>query len=79
MNGYNNGCGGGEISRHRGSYEDYDHSDEEMYVYDQCCRNCRYFRQLEFGFYCTCPELSEFDSPSDNGSNWCENWKGVRR
>ena len=25
----------------RGRWEDYDHSDQEMNVYDQCCENCR--------------------------------------
>ncbi len=24
-------------NRFRGSYDDYDHSDQELYVYDQCC------------------------------------------
>ena len=30
-------------NRIRGGYEDYDHSDEELYVYDQSCENCCYF------------------------------------
>lgn len=25
----------------RGGWEDYDHSDQEMDVYEQCCENCR--------------------------------------
>ena len=64
---------------HRGSYEDYDHSDEEIYVYDQCCLNCRYFRHYEIGSECTNPNLDEFDSPADNGTDWCENWRGRSR
>ena len=30
------------FNRSRGSYEDYDHSDQELYVYDQNCDNCCY-------------------------------------
>ncbi len=52
----------------RGSYEDYDHSDEEMYVYDQCCDNCRFFRNNE----CVRPERDEFDYPGPK--DWCELW-----
>ena len=37
-------CKDGDDFRHS-SYDDYDHSDEELYVYDQCCRNCRYFEK----------------------------------
>ena len=59
---------------HRGGYDDYDHSDEELYVYDQCCRNCRYFQNHQ----CTNSGRDEFDYPADNGSDWCEEWKGRR-
>lgn len=44
----------------RGSYEDYDHSDQEMYVYDQCCDNCRYQHNC-------------YHTPFPSG--WCEYWK----
>lgn len=44
----------------RGSYEDYDHSDQELYVYDQNCDNCRYR-----GYCCHEPYPSE----------WCEYWE----
>ena len=51
-------------------------TDDELYVYDQCCRNCRY--------YC------DWDSPEENGcklygrpdyeqypeNSWCFDWKG---
>ena len=47
-------------NRTRGGYEDYDHSDQEMYVYDQCCENCRY--------RCNCHY-----TPVPSG--WCEYWK----
>ena len=63
-----------EYPYHRGGYDDYDHSDEELYVYDQCCRNCRYFQNHQ----CTNPDRDEFDYPADNGSDWCEDWKGRR-
>ena len=45
----------------RGSYEDYDHSDQELYVYDQNCDNCRY-----------CGRCRHTPFPS----GWCEYWKG---
>ena len=44
------GCGGHHV-RH-GSYEEYDHSDQEIYVYDQCCANCRFFCGSEYGSEC---------------------------
>ena len=31
----------------RGSYEDYDHSDQEMYVYDQCCDNWTIVKKVD--------------------------------
>ncbi len=65
-------------ARH-GSYEEYDHSDGELYVYDQCCKNCRYFRfSDEYGAECMRPGADEFDAPADDGSTWCEDWKGGR-
>ena len=60
-------------SSHRGSYDDYDHSDEELYVYDQCCGNCRYYDSA--ACCCTRPWQDEFRD--ENG--WCMEWKGVRR
>lgn len=59
----------------RSLYDEYDHSDEEIYVYDQCCRNCRYFGNRE----CVRPGADEFDAPAENGSDWCEEWKGKSR
>lgn len=43
----------------RGSYDDYDHSDEELYVYDQSCDNCRYRSNCHH-------------TPFPSG--WCEYW-----
>ena len=68
------GCGGHQV-RH-GSYEEYDHSDQEIYVYDQCCANCRFFCGSEYGSECVRLEADEFDNPPDDGSGWCEYWKG---
>lgn len=56
-------------NRIRGSYEDYDHSDQELYVYDQCCENCRFFN----GGCCN-EGREDFDPYPD--ANWCEDWKG---
>jgi len=47
----------------RGGYDDYDHSDEELYVYDQCCENCHFY-----GNCCHTPF----------SSGWCEYWKDGR-
>jgi len=68
------GCDGHHV-RH-GSYEEYDHSDQEIYVYDQCCANCRFFCGSEYGSECVRLEADEFDNPPDDGSGWCEYWKG---
>lgn len=48
--------------RTRGGYEDYDHSDQEMYVYDQSCDNCCYCDHCRHTPY---------------ASNWCEYWRGY--
>lgn len=48
----------------RGGYDDYDHSDEELYVDDQCCENCRYYGNC-------------YHIPFPSG--WCEYWKDGRR
>lgn len=50
------------INHSRGSYEDYDHSDQELYVYDQNCDNCCYRDHC-----CHTPYAS----------NWCEYWRGY--
>ena len=47
----------------RGGYEDYDHSDEELYVDDQCCENCRFCGNC-------------YHTPFPSG--WCEYWKDGR-
>ena len=67
------------IYHRRGSYDEYDHSDEELYVYDQCCGNCRFFRNQEFGSVCLNRNHDEFDAPADSGTDWCEYWRGQKR
>ena len=47
-------------NRVRGGYEDYDHSDQELYVDDQCCENCHY-------------QYNCRHTPFPSG--WCEYWK----
>lgn len=54
--------------------------DEELYVYDQCCENCR--------FYCESDDNDDFDEASGcknygredyerrPPSHWCCDWKG---
>ena len=57
----------------RGSYEDYDHSDEELYVYDQCCENCRFDQDGK------CSRKDKHGREEDVMSDWCPDWKGKRR
>lgn len=59
---------GGYPVRH-GSYEEYDHSDQEIDVYDQCCQNCRYYDALE----CRCKRRY---TVFRNETDWCVDWKG---
>lgn len=64
----NCGCGG-RRARH-GSYDEYDHSDEELYVYDQCCRNCLFYNSGD----CSCSHSYQYGFK--DGSGWCIDWKG---
>lgn len=54
----------------RGSYDDYNHSDEELYVYDQCCGNCRFYDSTE---YCCKHGFNGLRKTCD----WCMDWKGI--
>lgn len=60
---------GGHRARH-GSYDEYDHSDQEVYVFDQCCKNCRYYNDCEF----CCNR--HYGSGFKKGTDWCMDWKG---
>lgn len=57
--------------KHNGSYWNYDHSDQELYVYDQCCQNCRYCGD---GYECENYDRENY-MPRPH-SNWCMDWKG---
>lgn len=63
--------------KHHSRWDEYE-PEEEIYVYDQCCKNCIYFRQSAYGSECVHPEHDEFDCPADDGSDWCDLWKGKR-
>ena len=54
----------------RDSYDDYDHSDEELYVYDQCCQNCRFYSEQG-----VCCMYGREDYRPFQPSNWCVDWK----
>ena len=58
------------IIRRRDSYDDYDHSDEELYVYDQCCQNCRYYNETN-----GCSRFDREEYESFPLSSWCVDWK----
>ena len=60
-------------------YRDYYEENEEMYVYDQSCENCRYYcgwgeeGQRDCKFY-TRDDYERFPK-----SHWCYQWKGIRK
>ena len=72
---------------HRGSYEEYDHSDQELAIDDQCCGNCCYY---ECGF-CNKPDTNDYNEYYDeyddededyysddiehDEKDWCDEWK----
>ena len=54
-------------------------ADEEMYVYDQCCQNCRYWCDWDFdNSQNGCKNYSREDYERKPESNWCVDWKGKR-
>ena len=65
---------GGHYARH-GSYDEYDHSDQEVYVYDQCCQNCRYYGGMGGGDI-GCGKYNREGFTPFPKSNWCMDWKG---
>ena len=64
---------------HRGSYEEYDHSDEELYVYDQCCENCRFYCDWDDDEHNGCKNYGREDYKQYPQSHWCCDWKGRGR
>ena len=58
--------------------DDY-RSDEELFVYDQNCKNCRYCSS--YGEYngqelIACQKNQGSDYREAPASNWCVDWKG---
>ena len=60
---------------HNRTRSDY-RSDEEMYVYDQCCQNCRYYCDWDDQKHNGCKNLGREDYEQYPKSNWCLDWKG---
>jgi len=52
--------------------------DEELYVYDQCCENCRYYcdwedeRQKGYRYY------ARDDYERMPETHWCYQWRGKK-
>ena len=65
----------GSCGESHSSYDDYDHSDEELYVYDQCCQNCRYCGGEGAGDV-GCGKRDREDYTPFPKTNWCMDWKG---
>lgn len=54
--------------------------EEELYVYDQCCENCRYWcgwdpEEEKRG----CKKYSRPDYERMPAGRWCVDWKGMAR
>ena len=54
----------------RDFFDDYDHSNDELYVYDQCCQNCRYYNDTG-----VCCKYDREDYKPFQLSRWCVDWK----
>ena len=53
--------------------------DEEMYVYDQSCDNCRYYCDWECREENGCRNFSREDYEQYPESHWCCDWRGNSR
>lgn len=53
-------------------------SDEELYVYDQCCQNCRYYCDWDEDEYNGCKNYGRPDYKQYEDTDWCVDWKGKR-
>ena len=63
-------------NRSRGGYRE----DEELYVYDQSCSNCRYYCDWDDDEeYNGCRNYRRPDYQKYPESSWCCDWKGRRR
>ena len=63
---------------HDGECDGYD-TDEEMYVYDQCCENCRYYCSWGEKSQRGCKFYARDDYERFPKSHWCYQWKGKKQ
>lgn len=61
--------------RYSSGYRD----DEELYVYDQCCQNCRYYCDWDDEENNGCKNYGREDYLRHPASEWCCDWKGYQR
>lgn len=61
-----------------GHGDGYD-TDEEMYVYDQCCENCRYYCGWGEKSQRGCKFYARDDYERFPKSHWCYQWKGIKK
>ena len=54
-------------------------ADEEMYVYDQCCENCRYYCGWGEERQRGCKLYTRDDYERFPKTRWCYQWKGKKQ
>ena len=59
--------------------EDGYDTDEEMYVYDQCCENCRYYCGWGEERQRGCKLYTRDDYERFPKTRWCYQWKGKKQ
>jgi hypothetical protein len=52
--------------------------DEELYVYDQSCENCRFYCDWDDKEHNGCKNFSREDYEQYPRTHWCCDWKGKR-
>ena len=62
----------------RNKYRDGYREDEEMYVYDQSCENCRFYCDWDDKENNGCKNFSREDYEQYPKTHWCCDWKGRR-
>ena len=73
-------AGRGEVSAMPGyDYPQGYREDEEMYVYDQSCDNCRFYCDWDDEENNGCRNYGRPDYEKYPRSHWCCDWKGRRR
>ena len=45
--------------------------ENQLYAHEQCCNTCTYFKNR----ICVNPDLDEFDVPSPDGTDCCDDWE----